>query len=70
MNDDVTTELAQKSVNTEQAGVLLGIPTRSVRRLIAAKKLRAVRLGRYLVIPIAEIDRVLAPATDDEAVSA
>ncbi|MBP2321386.1 excisionase family DNA binding protein [Kibdelosporangium banguiense] len=54
--------LTPKSVNTQQASELLGIPTRSVRRLIENGQLGAVRLGRYLVIPIEEIDRLLAPA--------
>jgi excisionase family DNA binding protein len=50
-----------KSVNTEQASKLLGNPTGSVRRLIRIGELRAVQLGRYYVIPIEEINRILTP---------
>jgi excisionase family DNA binding protein len=59
-----------KSVNVEQAAQLLGIPARSVRRLINTDRLRAVRLGKYWVIPLNELDRLLAPSEEDEAVSA
>ncbi len=51
-----------KSVTTAGASQLLGIPARSVRRLIEKGDLGAVRLGRYLVIPVEEIDRLLEPA--------
>lgn len=51
-----------KSVNTEQAAVLIGIPPASVRRLIRIGQIKAVQLGRYYVIPVEEIDRLLEPA--------
>jgi excisionase family DNA binding protein len=66
----VSSDDRQKAVNTTQAAELLGIPTRSVRRLIATKEIRAVRLGRYLVIPIEELDRLLASSADEAPVSA
>jgi excisionase family DNA binding protein len=58
----VHTTVSPKSVNTQQAGELLGIPRHSVTRLIREGDLEAVKLGRYWVIPIQEIDRILAPA--------
>ena len=37
-----------------------GIPKSSVHDLIRQGKLRAVRLGRIVLIPISEIDRILS----------
>lgn len=51
-----------KSVTTDKASELIGIPPASVRRLIRIGQLKAVQLGRYYVIPIEEIDRLLEPA--------
>jgi excisionase family DNA binding protein len=59
---DTTTTERPKSVNTEQASKLLGIPSSSVSRLIRIGELSAIKLGRYWVIPIEEIDRILAQA--------
>ena len=40
----------------------LGIDPRTVRRAIAAGDIRCVRIGRRWLIPVAELDRLLAGA--------
>ncbi|MBP2321390.1 excisionase family DNA binding protein [Kibdelosporangium banguiense] len=57
-----TTTADPKSVNTKRAAEMLGIPRNSVSRLIRIGELSAIKLGRYRVIPIEEIDRILAQA--------
>lgn len=51
-----------KAVNVKRASELLGITGNAVRRLIREGQLGAVKLGKCYVVPVEEIDRVLAPA--------
>lgn len=52
-----------KLVNTETAAELIGIPRKSVTRLIREGQLAAIKLGRYWVVPVGEIDRLVEQAT-------
>jgi len=54
----------KRAVNTEQAAEMLGIPTSGVRRMIREGQLEAIKLGRYYVVPIQEIDRLLADVVE------
>jgi excisionase family DNA binding protein len=57
--EKVIAELKQNALyDTKEACELLGISTQSLRRAIAAGKVKTVRLGRFLRIPATEIDRL------------
>lgn len=58
-----------KSVNTKVAAALIGIPPGSITRLIRDGQLAAIKLGRYWVIPIDEIDRLISQATAERRAS-
>lgn len=47
----------QKDLSPEQAGLVLGVSTRTVWRMIAAKELRTVWVHGRQKVPMAEIDR-------------
>ena len=44
--------------DTKEACELLGVSTQSLRRAIAISKIKTVRLGRYLRIPVTEIAKL------------
>jgi excisionase family DNA binding protein len=46
--------------SVEAASLRIGVSTYTTRRLIKAKLLRAVRVGRRVLVPESEIDRVIA----------
>jgi excisionase family DNA binding protein len=48
-----------KLATIDETAVILHISVRSVRRRLEAGDLRAVRIGRSVRIPIAEIDRLV-----------
>lgn len=47
------------AVGTRQAGELLGISERTVRRLIHNKRIHAVRAGRRVTVPIRSLQQFL-----------
>ena len=49
----------QKLASVEEASRRLAVSTFTTRRLIKAKQLRAVRVGKRVLISDAEIDRVI-----------
>lgn len=56
------TELAPRWIDQRQAADYLGITDRTLRRMIAAGKLPAYRLGpRLLRIDVADLDALLRP---------
>ncbi len=55
----VLKELKAKSLyDTKEACDFLGISQQSLRRAIAAGKIKTVRIGKYLRIPAEEIERI------------
>jgi excisionase family DNA binding protein len=46
--------------SVEEASLRLAVSTFTTRRLIKAKQLRAVRVGKRVLVPQSEIDRVIA----------
>lgn len=46
--------------SVEEASRRLSVSTFTTRRLIKAKKLRAVRVGKRVLVPQSEIERVIA----------
>lgn len=49
----------------KQAAKELGVCERLVRELVRDKKIRSVQIGRRIVIPHLELERLLAPPQDD-----
>lgn len=47
----------------KQAAQELGICERLMRELVREKRVRSVQIGRRIVIPKIELERLLAPAT-------
>lgn len=52
-------QMAKAASVPEAARMLGGISTRSVFRMLGDGRLRGVRLGRRVVVPLSEIERVL-----------
>lgn len=68
--DAVRAALAERAANAPPADELLdvataarelGVSTRHVRRMIAMRELRPVRLGRRVLVPRAELTRLATP---------
>ena len=47
------------AVSTKQAGELVGLSQRTIRRYIHAKRIRAVRAGRRVCVPLASLKEFL-----------
>ncbi len=47
------------AVGTRQAGELLGISEKTIRRLIHSKRIHAVRAGRRVTVPIRSLQQFL-----------
>jgi excisionase family DNA binding protein len=56
-NPDIT--FLKLAISRQQAADALGVDIQTVDRMIAAHKLRASKLGRRVVIRVADIERML-----------
>jgi len=56
----VTNAQDERLTSVDEASRRLSVSTFTTRRLIKAKQLRAVRVGKRLLVPQSEIDRVIA----------
>jgi excisionase family DNA binding protein len=54
------TEAQERLQSVEEVSERLSVSTFTTRRLIKAKQLRAVRVGKRLLVPESEIARVIA----------
>jgi len=54
------TETQERLTSVEEASLRLSVSTFTTRRLIKSKQLRAVRVGKRVLVPQSEIDRVIA----------
>ena len=54
------TETHERLQSVEEVSKRLAISSFTTRRLIKAKQLRAVRLGKRVLVPESEIERVIA----------
>ena len=50
-------------LTVQQAGVALGTTERFPRRLVAQRRIRFVRVGRYVRIPRSAVDEFIAAGT-------
>ena len=58
------------TISVSEAAELIGISRAQAYRCVKARQLRAVRLGRRIVIPVAAVEESLAtPYVDDLALS-
>ena len=64
------TETQQQLRSVDEVSRRLAVSTFTTRRLIKAKQLRAVRVGKRVLIPEAEIARVIAEGCGKHAHSA
>jgi excisionase family DNA binding protein len=53
--------LERKAYTIEEAAEVLGIGRNTVLRIISEKRLRTVRCGKRVIIPIQALDEFLAP---------
>jgi len=54
------TETQERLQSVEEVSKRLSVSTFTTRRLIKGKQLRAVRVGKRVLVPESEIDRVIA----------
>lgn len=54
--------MEQMAVNQREAAQALGVHPHTLRRLIAARRIGVVKVGRRVLVPVAEIERFLEPA--------
>jgi excisionase family DNA binding protein len=52
-------EMKDKLTSVVEASQCLGVSTFTTRRLIKSKQLRAVRVGKRILVPASEIERVM-----------
>ena len=57
-------EKQQLAYSADEAATLLSLSKASVHRLINTGAIRAVKLGRRLVIPVAELEKLLSEDID------
>lgn len=51
--------MKKRLYNTEEVCIILGVKTSTVRRSIAAGRIKGIHVGRYLRIPSEEVERLL-----------
>ena len=54
--------MERKAVNVTEAAKTLGLHPHTVRALVERGDLYSVRVGKRILIPVAELDRFLEPA--------
>jgi excisionase family DNA binding protein len=54
------TDSQERLASVEEVSLKLSVSTFTTRRLIKAKQMRAVRVGKRVLVPQSEIDRVIA----------
>jgi excisionase family DNA binding protein len=55
------------AVDVREAGRLTSLSPRTIRRFIKLGRLRAVRVGRRIVVPLASLNDLLKHPSDDGA---
>jgi excisionase family DNA binding protein len=56
--------MTKLSVGLEQAEEMTGISHHTLRRLVRKGKIKAARVGRRIVIPVSEIERLVKPSAN------
>ena len=61
--------MTKLSVGLEEAQEMTGLSHFTLRRLVKNKKLKAARVGRRLLIPVSEIERLVKPGAELKSTS-
>lgn len=61
------TQIEKRALKAADAAVALDIPYRTLMAAIHDGQIGAVKIGRYYQVPVAEIERLLAPAVKIDA---
>ncbi len=64
---DADHAVEKRALTAYDAAEALSIPYRTLMAAIHKKQIGAVKIGRYYQVPVAEIDRLLAPAIKTDA---
>ena len=59
-SNPVESRMARHTVNVDDLARMLGIGRSTVYKLVADDSINAIRLGRRIVIPTSEVDRLLS----------
>lgn len=62
-----TDQIEKRALKAADAAEALDIPYRTLMAAIHANQIGAIKIGRYYQVPVAEIDRLLAPAVKTDA---
>ena len=57
-------EMTPLSVGLAQAQEMTGLSQVTLRRMVKAKKIRAARVGRRVLIPTSELERITKPGAN------
>jgi excisionase family DNA binding protein len=60
-------EMTQLSVGLAQAEEMTGLSQFTLRRLVKRGKVRAARVGRRILIPMTELERLTKPGANTES---
>lgn len=63
------TDFQERLASVEETSLRLSVSTFTTRRLIKAKQLRAVRVGKRVLVPESEIERVIAQGCGKNAIN-
>ena len=64
---DTDHAVEKRALTAADAAIALSIPYRTLMAAIHSGRVGAVKIGRYYEVPVAEIDRLLAPAVKTDA---
>jgi len=64
---DTDHAVEKRALKAADAAVALDIPYRTLMAAIHKDQIGAIKIGRYYQVPVAEIDRLLAPAVKHDA---
>lgn len=53
--------MERKAVNLKAGAQMIGVHPHTLKKLIAEERIHVVRVGRRYLIPLAELERFLAP---------
>lgn len=57
--------MASRLIDVEGAAAYLGVAPRFIRRLVAERRVRFVKLGRHVRFEVADLDRLIASGAVD-----
>jgi excisionase family DNA binding protein len=55
-------EITKRAVGAREAAASIGVSKETIRRMIRLGQIKIARIGRRVVIPVSELDRITRPA--------